>query len=88
MVGAGIAGLVAGPLLKQARHRMRIIEANADRIGERIKTFRTGPELVDKPSPFVDLVHFAGEHTSLKHSWIEGALESAVRAALEVNTLT
>jgi monoamine oxidase len=33
-------------------------------------------------------VHFAGEHTSLKHSWIEGALESAVRAALEVNALT
>ncbi|TDV54249.1 flavin monoamine oxidase family protein [Actinophytocola oryzae] len=30
-------------------------------------------------------VHFAGEHTSLKHSWIEGALESAVRVALEVN---
>jgi monoamine oxidase len=30
-------------------------------------------------------VHFAGEHTSLKHSWIEGALESAVRTALEVN---
>jgi monoamine oxidase len=30
-------------------------------------------------------VHFAGEHTSLKHAWIEGALESAVRAALEVN---
>ncbi|HEU0299413.1 MAG TPA: FAD-dependent oxidoreductase [Longimicrobium sp.] len=30
-------------------------------------------------------VHFAGEHTSLKHAWVEGALESAVRAALEVN---
>lgn len=30
-------------------------------------------------------VHFAGEHTSLKHAWIEGALESAVRTALEVN---
>jgi monoamine oxidase len=30
-------------------------------------------------------LHFAGEHTSLKHSWIEGALESAVRTALEVN---
>ncbi|HEX8392738.1 MAG TPA: FAD-dependent oxidoreductase [Longimicrobium sp.] len=30
-------------------------------------------------------VHFAGEHTSLKHAWIEGAVESAVRAALEVN---
>lgn len=36
------------------------------------------------PSP-EGRVHFAGEHTSLKHSWIEGALESAVRAALEVN---
>jgi monoamine oxidase len=29
-------------------------------------------------------VHFAGEHTSLKHAWVEGAIESAVRAALEV----
>jgi monoamine oxidase len=31
-------------------------------------------------------LHFAGEHTSLKHAWIEGALESAVRTALEVNS--
>ncbi|KOV32485.1 hypothetical protein ADK60_13640 [Streptomyces sp. XY431] len=30
-------------------------------------------------------VHFAGEHTSLKPAWIEGALESAVRAFLEVD---
>ncbi|HLM66823.1 MAG TPA: FAD-dependent oxidoreductase, partial [Longimicrobium sp.] len=30
-------------------------------------------------------LHFAGEHTSLKHAWIEGAVESAVRVALEVN---
>lgn len=30
-------------------------------------------------------IHFAGEHTSLKHAWIEGSLESAVRAAQEVN---
>lgn len=29
-------------------------------------------------------LHFAGEHTSLKHAWIEGSLESAVRAALEI----
>ena len=29
-------------------------------------------------------LHFAGEHTSLKHAWIEGAIESAVRAALEI----
>lgn len=32
-----------------------------------------------------DRVHFAGEHTSLKPAWIEGALESAVRTALEVH---
>jgi len=31
------------------------------------------------------LVHFAGEHTSLKHAWIEGAIESAIRAALEIH---
>lgn len=31
------------------------------------------------------LVHFAGEHTSLKHAWIEGAVESAVRAVLEIH---
>jgi monoamine oxidase len=30
-------------------------------------------------------VHFAGEHTSLKPAWIEGALESAVRVGLELN---
>jgi monoamine oxidase len=29
--------------------------------------------------------HFAGEHTSLKHAWIEGAIESGIRTALEVN---
>src|SRR6266568_2706645 len=28
--------------------------------------------------------HFAGDHTSMKPAWIEGALESAVRSALEV----
>jgi monoamine oxidase len=30
-------------------------------------------------------VHFAGDHTTLKSAWIEGALESGVRAALEVH---
>jgi monoamine oxidase len=29
-------------------------------------------------------VHFGGEHTSLKHAWIEGAVESGIRTALEV----
>ena len=31
-------------------------------------------------------VHFAGEHTSLLHRWIEGAVESGLRVALEVST--
>ncbi|MDO6704764.1 FAD-dependent oxidoreductase [Photobacterium sp. 1_MG-2023] len=30
-------------------------------------------------------LHFAGEHASLKHAWIEGAVESAVNAALLAN---
>ncbi len=31
-------------------------------------------------------LHFAGCHTSVKPAWIEGALESAVRTALQVHT--
>ncbi|WP_067721149.1 FAD-dependent oxidoreductase [Nocardia yamanashiensis] len=31
-------------------------------------------------------VHFAGDHTSLKPAWIEGALESAVRTAVEIHS--
>jgi monoamine oxidase len=30
-------------------------------------------------------VHFAGEHTSLYHAWIQGALESGIRAAKEIH---
>lgn len=33
-------------------------------------------------------LHFAGEHTSLKHAWIEGSLESAIRVALEIDAIT
>ncbi|QHZ47037.1 flavin monoamine oxidase family protein [Bacillus sp. NSP9.1] len=33
-------------------------------------------------------VHFAGEHTSLTHGWMQGAIESGVRVAYEVNHLT
>ncbi|MBM3633662.1 MAG: hypothetical protein FJX03_08205 [Alphaproteobacteria bacterium] len=29
-------------------------------------------------------VHFAGEHASMKHAWIEGAIESAIRVSLEI----
>jgi monoamine oxidase len=32
-------------------------------------------------------VHFAGEHTSTAHAWIQGAIESGIRAAYEVNNL-
>lgn len=30
-------------------------------------------------------VHFAGEHTSPHHGWMEGAIESGIRAAFEIN---
>lgn len=30
-------------------------------------------------------IHFAGEHTSLMHAWIQGALESGLRAAYEIH---
>ena len=30
-------------------------------------------------------IHFAGEHASLAHAWIQGAIESGLRAALEVH---
>mgnify|MGYP000653038404 CR=1 FL=1 len=33
-------------------------------------------------------VFFAGEHTSLKHAWLEGSLESAIRVAKEVKERT
>jgi monoamine oxidase len=30
-------------------------------------------------------IHFAGEHTSLCHAWIQGAIESGLRVAHEIN---
>jgi monoamine oxidase len=32
-------------------------------------------------------VHFTGEHTTLTHGWIQGAIESGIRVAYEVNDL-
>ncbi|ARF57902.1 flavin monoamine oxidase family protein [Streptomyces gilvosporeus] len=56
IVGAGIAGLVAGSLLTRAGHNVTILEANANRVGGRIKTFHTKK---GKPSPFTDPAQYA-----------------------------
>lgn len=32
-------------------------------------------------------IHFAGEHASLAHAWIQGSIESGLRAATEVNSV-
>lgn len=53
IIGAGIAGLVAGAMLKKAGYQIQILEANDDRIGGRVKTL--SPELnarLGKPAPF------------------------------------
>jgi monoamine oxidase len=39
------------------------------------------PDIVSPEGP----LYFGGDHTSIKTAWIEGALESAVRTALEVH---
>lgn len=47
------------------------------------------PEQNKELSPYISTpegrVHFAGEHTSKAPAWIEGAVESGIRAAYEVN---
>jgi len=49
------------------------------------------PEQATELSPYIDSpegrVHFAGEHASSAHGWIEGAIESGIRVAYEVNDL-
>jgi monoamine oxidase len=42
-------------------------------------------------SPYISTpegrVHFAGEHASSTHAWIQGAIESGIHVAHEVNNL-
>ncbi|WLD94553.1 flavin monoamine oxidase family protein [Alkalihalobacillus sp. AL-G] len=60
-----------------------------------LNQFAGGCFTLFKPDQYSDLfdvirkpesqIHFAGEHTSSFHGWIEGAVESGIRVAYEVN---
>lgn len=49
------------------------------------------PEQATELSPYISTpegrVHFAGEHASSTHGWIQGAIESGIHVAYEVNDL-
>ncbi|KEK24113.1 flavin monoamine oxidase family protein [Bacillus gaemokensis] len=49
--------------------------------------FEPGQELELFPyiTPPAGRIHFAGEHTTLTHGWMQGAIESGIRVAYEVN---
>ncbi|MEU7279969.1 FAD-dependent oxidoreductase [Streptomyces sp. NPDC045431] len=58
VLGAGPAGMVAAHLLKRAGHDVTVIEANGNRAGGRIKTFRTGGH-EDAAQAFADPKQYA-----------------------------
>jgi monoamine oxidase len=49
------------------------------------------PEQATELAPYISSpegrVHFAGEHASSSHGWIQGAIESGIHVAYEVNDL-
>jgi monoamine oxidase len=58
VVGAGPAGLVTALLLKRAGHHVTVLEANGNRAGGRIKTFRRGGH-ERAAQPFADPLQYA-----------------------------
>ncbi|WP_336322346.1 flavin monoamine oxidase family protein [Streptomyces lavendofoliae] len=58
VLGAGPAGMVAAALLKRAGHHVTVVEANGNRAGGRIKTFRTGGH-ENAAQPFADPKQYA-----------------------------
>lgn len=58
VIGAGPAGLLAADLLNRAGHEVVVIEANGNRVGGRIKTFRKGGH-ENGEQPFADPRQYA-----------------------------
>ncbi len=58
VVGAGPSGLLAADLLKRAGHSVTVLEANGNRAGGRVKTFRTGGH-EGAEQPFADPLQYA-----------------------------
>ena len=75
VIGAGLAGLVAAYELKRQGHEVVVLEAQ-NRVGGRVYTLRTlAPGLYAE----------AGAMRIPRAAWIQGALESGIRAARQIH---